>query len=85
MRRSLGAVVEQKDGKDAVVNDGAHQLGGAIEQGLQVEGGIEGVCEVDQIGEVGRFNAGVERVEVGVRVVGVGGAVVAFKLVFRRL
>ena len=39
----VGAVVEQKDGEDAVGDDGAHQLGGAVEQGLQVERGVERV------------------------------------------
>ena len=47
----LRAVVEQEDGKDAVGNDGANELGGAIEEGLQVERGVE---RVGDLGEVTR-------------------------------
>ena len=39
------AVVEEKDGKDAVRNDGAHQFRGAAEKGLQIESGVESVGE----------------------------------------
>ena len=47
----VGAVVEEKDGEDAVGNDGANKLGGAIEEGLQVERGVE---RVGHLGEVTR-------------------------------
>ena len=55
----VGAVVEQEDGEDAVVDDGAHQLGGAVEQGLQVERGVERVGQLHQVGHVGRLHADV--------------------------
>ena len=51
----VGAVVQQKDGKDAVIDDGADQLRGLVHDGLQVEGGVECVrqphekCELDRL------------------------------------
>jgi hypothetical protein len=51
----VGAVVEQEDGEDAVRNDGAHKFRGAVEEGLQVEGGVEGLGELRKIGNIGRF------------------------------
>ena len=59
----VGAVVEQQDGEDAVMDDGAHQLRGAVEQGLQVERGVQRVGQLHQIGDVGRLNAGVDGVK----------------------
>ena len=76
----VGAVVEQKDGEDAVVDDGADQLGGAVEQGFEIEGGVEGVGHLRQVVEVGGFDAGVDGVKMGVGIGGIGGAVVAFEL-----
>ena len=57
------AVVEEKDGEDAIRDEGANQLGGAVEEGLQVEGGVERVGETHEIGDIGGLNAGVDRVE----------------------
>ena len=77
----MRAVVEQEDGEDAVGNDGAHQLRGAIEQRLQVERGVKRIGEPDKESEVSRLNPRVERIEVSMRVIRVRGAIVAFKLV----
>ncbi len=41
----LGAVVEEEDGEDAVVDDGADEVGDAVHEGVEVEGGVEGVGE----------------------------------------
>jgi hypothetical protein len=43
-----GAVVEKQDGEDAVVDDGADQVGGPFEEGLKVEGGIERIGEAGE-------------------------------------
>jgi hypothetical protein len=52
---------------------------------LQVEGGVKGVGEVDEIGEVSGLNAYVDGVKMSQGVGGGGRAVVAFELVvFRR-
>jgi len=39
----FGAVVEEEDGEDLVVDDGADEVGDAVHQGVEVEGGVEGV------------------------------------------
>ncbi len=44
----VGAIVDEQDREDAVVDDGAHQRRGALEQGLQVEGGVERVGQADE-------------------------------------
>ncbi len=41
----LGAVVEEEDGEDAVVDDGADEVGDAVHEGVEVERGVEGVGE----------------------------------------
>ena len=58
----IGPVIEQQDGKDAVLNDGPHQFRRAIEQGLQVEGGVERVGHLSQVTQVSRFNPHILRV-----------------------
>ena len=42
----LGAVVDEEDGEDAVVDDGADEVGDAVHEGIEVEGGVEGVGEL---------------------------------------
>ena len=74
------AVVEQENGEDAVMDDGADQHGGAIEQGLQVQRGVERFSQLHQIGHVGRLYASVDGVKIGQCIGGFGRAVVAFKL-----
>ena len=44
----VGAVVEEEDGEDAVVDDGADEVGDAVHQGVEVEGGVEGVGEASE-------------------------------------
>jgi hypothetical protein len=44
----IGAVVQQKNGKDAVIDDGTHQVGHAMQQRLQIQGGIQ---RIGQAGE----------------------------------
>ncbi len=41
----LGAVVDQQDREDAVVDDGADEVGHPVHQGVEVERGVEGVGE----------------------------------------
>ncbi len=41
----LGAVVDQQNREDAVVDDGADEVGHPVHQGVEVEGGVEGVGE----------------------------------------
>ena len=75
-----GAVVEEKNGEDAVRNDGLNQLGGAVEEGLQVEGGIENFSHLRQVGNIGGFHSGIGGVKMGAWVGRVGGAIVAFEV-----
>jgi hypothetical protein len=72
----MGAVVEKKDGEDAVVDDGADQFGGPVEQGLQVQCGIERVGKLHQVREVRGLNAHIHGIEMRCR----SGPVVAFIL-----
>ena len=76
----VGAVVEEEDGKDAVGNDGANQLRGAIEERLQVERGVEHVGHMGEEREVSGFDAGILGIDMGVRVFRIGGAIVALVL-----
>ena len=41
----LGAIVDQQDGEDAVIDNGADEVGDAMHQGIQIERGIEGIGE----------------------------------------
>ena len=41
----MGAVVDEEDGEDAVVDDGADEVGDAVHEGVEVEGGVERVGE----------------------------------------
>ncbi len=69
----VGAVVEQQDGEDAVVDDGAHQLRGAAEQRLQVERGVQRVGELHQVGQIRRLDADIRRVEMRTAAAGSAG------------
>lgn len=75
-----GAVVEQEDGEDFVGDDGADELGSAIQERLKVQSGVERVGDLCEVAEVCGFNSGVSGIDVRVRVGGVGRAVVAFVL-----
>jgi len=56
-------LIQQKNGKDAIGKDGAHQLRGAAEQGLQVERGVERVSQTHEIGHIRGLDAGVDRLD----------------------
>ena len=73
----VGAVVEQEDGEDSVVDNRAHQLRGAIEQRLQVQRGVQRVGELHQVSHIGRLNARIHRVRGGGSP---AGAIVALEL-----
>ncbi len=82
----VGAVVDEQDGEDAVVDDGADEVGDAMHQGVEVERGVERVGEAEEEVELQRLEADVGRGRVGMeersRLTG-GGPVVAFEW-FRR-
>ena len=78
----LGAVVDQQDGEDTVVDDGADEVGYPVHQGVEVESGVESVGE--RVEEV-YLCSGSTRMLVGcVGLLGAG-AVVSFEVVFWRL
>ena len=62
----VGAVVEQQDGEDAVIDDRAHQLRGALEQCLQVERGVQRVRQPDEKLGGQRFDANLVCADAGV-------------------
>ena len=41
----IGALVNEEEGKDAVVDDGADEVGDAMHEGVEVKGGVECVGE----------------------------------------
>jgi len=59
------------------MDDGADQLGGAVEEGFKIEGSVESVGQLRQVGGIGRVYASVDGFKWGG---GVGGAVVAFQI-----
>jgi hypothetical protein len=46
----VGALIEQQDGEDLVVDDLAHQFGHALEQGVEIERGVHHVGHLEQEG-----------------------------------
>ncbi len=54
-----GAVVDEEDGEDAVVDDGADEVGDAMHEGVEVEGGVEGVGEAEEEVELDGLEADV--------------------------
>jgi hypothetical protein len=54
----IGAVVQQQDGKDAVVDDGAHKVGHPVHERVQIERGIEGVGQTHQEVDLQGLGAG---------------------------
>ena len=80
----VGAVVDEQDGEDAVVDDGADEVGDAVHEGVEVEGGVEGVGEALEEVELERFDADVGVGGVGVEedaLAGGGGGAYGFVLV----
>ena len=76
-----GVVVEEEDGEYAVMDDGADEFGGAIEKGLKIECGVEGVGNLGEISEVAGLDADVYGVKKSGRA---RRAIVAFEVVVRR-
>ena len=61
----VGAVVQQQNREDAIIDDRADQLRGANQQGFEIERGIERVSQADEIVQVRRLHADVHRIEMG--------------------
>ena len=57
----VGAVVDEEDGEDAVVDNGADKIGGALEEGLEVEGGVERVGKSGEELDLKRIDANLRR------------------------
>ena len=55
----VGAIVDQENGEDAVVDDGADEVGDAVQQRVQIERGVEGIGEADEEVELQGFDADV--------------------------
>ncbi len=62
----VGAVVDEEDGEDAVVDDGADEVCDAVHEGVEVEGGVEGVGEAEEEVELEGLDADVGLGGVGV-------------------
>jgi hypothetical protein len=75
----LGAVVEEEDGKDAVVNDGSDEVGDAVHQCVKVESGVESVGEVVEEVDLEGFDSNFWVGGVLVEELGRLGAVVSFE------
>ena len=80
----FGAVVDEEDGEDFVVDDGADEVGDAVHEGVEVEGGVEGVGEVVEEVDLEGFDANFGVGGVGVEECRRGRAIVAFEGVFGR-
>ena len=78
----FGAVVDEEDGEDFVVDDGADEVGDAVHEGVEVEGGVEGVGELVEEVDLEGLDADFGVGGVGVKECGRGGAIVAFEGVF---
>jgi len=75
----LSAVVDEEDGEDLVVDDGADEVGYPMHEGVEVEGCVEGVGKVVEEPDREGFNTDVGGSDVGVGDMGRGGAVVALE------
>lgn len=75
----FGAVVDEEDGEDFVVDNGADQVGDAMHEGVEVERGVEGVGEFVEEVDLERLDANLWVGGVGVEEGGRGGAIVAFE------
>ena len=77
----VGAVVQQQNGKDAVVNHGAHQVGHAMQQRLQIQRGIQRIRQPRQKVALHGIDSGF----VAQRHGGAGAIVALIRVVFRRV
>ena len=73
----VGAVVEQQNGEDAVIDDRAHKVGCALQQCLEVKRRVQRIGEPDEVFGLQWFDA---RGRFGERRLG-GGPIVPFKTV----
>ncbi len=78
----FGAVVDEEDGEDFVVDDGADEVGDAVHEGVEVEGGVEGVGQLVEEVDLKGFDANLWVRCVRVEEYRRGGAVVTFEGVF---
>ena len=76
------ALVDEEDGKDLVVDHGADEVRDPVHEGVEVEGGVEGVGEAVEEVDLEGFDANFRVCSVGVEELGCGGAVVAFEVMF---
>src|SRR5271170_7144896 len=53
----IGAVIQQHDGKDAVVNDCAHKVSRALHQRLKMERGVQRISQPDEEFRLERLDA----------------------------
>jgi hypothetical protein len=75
----FGTVVEEEDGEDFVVDDGADEVGDAVHEGVEVKGSVEGVSELVEKVDLERLDANFWIIGVRVEECRRGGAVVAFE------
>ena len=78
----FGAIVDEEDGEDFVVDDGADEIGDAVHEGVEIEGGVEGVGELVEEVDLEGLDADLWVGGVRVEERGRDGAVVAFEGVF---
>ena len=74
----VGAVVDEEDGEDAVVDDGADEVGDAMHEGVEVKGGVEGVGKAEEEVELEGLDADVGVGGVGMEEGAAGRSVVPF-------
>ena len=79
-----GALVDEEDGEDFVVDHRSNEVRDPVHEGVEVEGGVEGVGEVVEEVDLQGLDANSGVCGVGVEELGCGGAVVAFEVVFGR-
>jgi hypothetical protein len=80
----FGAVVQEEDGEDFVVDDGADEIGNPVHEGVEIEGCVECVGQSVEEVDLERLDANFGVDGVRVEECGRGGAVVAFEAVFGR-
>ena len=77
----FAALVEEEDGEDAVLDDGADEFRCALEEGAEVEGIVQSLGHAEQEAQVGGFDTGVD----GIEVIACGWAIVSLQLLSTRV
>ena len=80
----LRTVVDEEDGEDFVVDDGADEVGDAVHEGVEVKCGVESVGEVMEEVDLERLDANLWVGRVRVEEYRLSGAIVTFKMVLGR-